>query len=80
MIEHHNCGDLLADLSDYISGEAAQELCKEIEAHLAGCENCRVMVDSLRKTIHLFQETSDLHLPRQVRERLLQSLDLAEYT
>ncbi len=40
------CNQLLADLSAYLDGEMSAELCTEIEHHLTGCEDCRVVVDT----------------------------------
>ena len=50
-MEEHRCKNLLASLSDYVDGSLSENLCTEIERHMAGCENCRLVVDSLRKTI-----------------------------
>jgi predicted anti-sigma-YlaC factor YlaD len=73
------CGDLLVALSDYISGEAAAELCQQIEAHLAECENCRVIVDTVRRTVTLCREITPPAVPTEVRRRLYQVLDLNTY-
>ena len=78
--EHSECKNLLISLSDYIDGEANEALCLEIERHLAGCRNCRVVVDTLRKTVSLYQATSDpVELPAGVRERLYHTLNLENY-
>ncbi|MEJ2010817.1 MAG: zf-HC2 domain-containing protein [Anaerolineales bacterium] len=80
MSEHLNCGEMLYGLSDYIDGEAKQAICDAIEAHMAECPDCRVMVDTLRKTIHLYrQQDSQRELPEDVRARLFYSLDMNEW-
>ena len=79
MAHLHDCRDLLEPLSDYISGEAAESLCAEIEAHMAECEDCRVMVDTLKKTILLYRAAKSDDLPGDVRRRLYQSLDLTTF-
>lgn len=80
MTEHmHDCHVLLRQLSDYISGEAAESLCAEIEAHLADCEDCRIMVDTLRKTILLYRSGRSDELPSDVRRRLHRRLALSEF-
>ncbi len=79
MARLHDCGDLLGPLSDYISGEAAESLCAQIEAHMAECEDCRVMVDTLRKTIFLYRADNPSELPGDVRRRLYQKLDLSAF-
>ncbi len=76
---HINCEALLGSLSEYIDGELAPELCKEIEKHLAGCENCRVVLNTTRRTIDLVQTPLDQPVPDEVRERLFKRLNLDDY-
>jgi anti-sigma factor RsiW len=73
----HNCQTLLGYLSDYIDGDLREELCRAIESHMAGCENCRVVVDTLRKTVYLYHHTDGPPgVPSEVRTRLYRQLDL----
>ena len=51
---HEGCHDLLPELSAYLDGEAAADLCARIDAHLAECEDCRVVVDTLTRTVRLY--------------------------
>ena len=79
-MDEHNCKNLLASLSDYVDGSLGENLCSEIERHMAGCENCRVVVDSLRRTIYLYQVTSEAaSVPDDVRQRLFSRLDLGDF-
>ena len=79
MMVDAECKYLLGSLSDYIDGDLGEEICAEIERHMAGCENCRIVVD-LRKTVYLYRVTSDQEaLPDDVRQRLFHSLDLDDY-
>ena len=76
-MERRECCKLLSSLSEYIDGEVSAEICQEIERHLSGCDNCRIVVDSLRKTIYLYHATATLPaVPDDVRQRLYQRLDL----
>ncbi len=70
------CRDLKAQLSDYIDGELDEGLCGELEKHLAGCENCRIVVDTLRKTILLYRNYGAVSLPDRAHERLIHVLRL----
>jgi anti-sigma factor RsiW len=70
------CRELLSQLSDYIDGELEAALCDELEAHLADCPNCRVMVDTVRKTITLYQTATPAELPPDVEARLYRVLKL----
>jgi predicted anti-sigma-YlaC factor YlaD len=79
MNEERPCLPLLDHLSDYVDGAAAQTICAEIEQHLSGCENCRVVVDTLRHTVHLYHTLSTPTLPESARERLYKTLALTPY-
>ena len=77
---HMNCEALLGSLSEYIDGELSPDLCRELEKHLAGCENCRVVLNTTRRTIDLVQSpTESVAVPEDVRERLFKRLNLDDY-
>jgi len=76
---HKNCQALLGALSEYIDGELPAELCKEIEKHLEGCDNCRVVLNTTKRTIDLVRAPVDEDVPADVRERLFKRLNLDEY-
>jgi anti-sigma factor RsiW len=78
---HNTCEGLLGSLSDYIDGELGAELCREIEKHIAECDDCRIVVDTTRKTIDLVHASSDpqTDLPDDVRDRLFKRLNLDDY-
>jgi len=64
------CSEIAQQLSDYIDGELDQELCAELEKHLAGCNNCRLMVDNLRLTVTLCKDGSCDDLPEALQQKL----------
>lgn len=77
---HSTCERLLGSLSEYIDGELSPELCQELEKHLAGCENCRVVLNTTKRTIDLVQApVENPRLPEDVRERLFKRLNLDDY-
>lgn len=65
-----NCRDVLSQISDYLDAEAARELCGDLEAHFAECTQCRVYIDTVKKTISLYRSERPLDCPEQVRLRL----------
>jgi anti-sigma factor (TIGR02949 family) len=75
------CDQVLDSLCEYLDGELHDELCRELERHLTECEDCRVIVDTTKKTIYLVQcsTEADSPCPDDVRERLFQRLDLDEF-
>ena len=78
-MEKKECKALLGSLSDYVDGTAEDELCRELERHLAECEDCRIVVDTLRKTVYLYRASAETNLPMGVRERLFKRLNLDEF-
>lgn len=79
-MNHESCRHLLNSLSGYVDGDLSLELCAEIERHMAGCENCRIVINTLQKTVDLYHETApDPQLPDDVSHRLYLRLDLSEY-
>jgi len=53
----------------------------KIEKHAAGCQNCRVVVDTLRKTISLYHESAagPAEVAGATREKLFKILNLEDY-
>ena len=77
---HKNCKELLGSLSSYIDGELSPELCQELEKHLAGCNDCRVVLNTTKRTIDLVHTPLEKpDLPEDVRERLFKRLNLDNY-
>ncbi|MBS3753961.1 MAG: zf-HC2 domain-containing protein [Anaerolineales bacterium] len=81
MDQERNCQELAAYLSDYIDDNVEDEaLCDEIEEHIHECENCQIVVDTLKKTLYLVHASAEQTvLPSSVRERLYHRLDLEEF-
>ena len=77
---HDNCKELLGSLSSYIDGDLSPELCQELEKHLAGCDDCRVVLNTTKRTIDLVHAPIEkLDVPEDVRERLFKRLNLDNY-
>ncbi len=77
---HQNCQDLLGSLSDYVDGTLGEQLCDEIERHVSECEDCRIVIDTLKKAIYLYHKTAaPPDVPSDVRERLFKRLALDEF-
>jgi anti-sigma factor RsiW len=74
--DHGECRKLLKDLSDYVDGELDETLCMEIERHMDECDNCRVVVDTLRKTVLLYHSLPPEPMPADAEARLFRRLDL----
>lgn len=78
--EHENCKHLLGSLSEYVDGELNKELCQLLEQHMEDCNNCQVVVDTLRKTVSLYHTATEPEtLPGEIRQRLFKSLNIEAY-
>jgi len=65
-----DCKHILEELNLYIDGELEQELCRQLEAHLKGCDRCRIVLDTTQRTIQLYRDQTPMELPEGVRDRL----------
>ena len=70
-----DCTDYIQNLCSYVDGEADDSICMEIEKHLRDCPECRVMVDTLKKTITLCKEGEKKHFPDELRAKLEAALE-----
>jgi anti-sigma factor (TIGR02949 family) len=75
------CQRLIGELSNLIDGTISPELCAELEAHLKECKNCRIVVDTTKKTIELYhRDEASVEVPEVLREKLWKRLDLGDFT
>ena len=65
-----DCQKHIQAIADYIDGELDAGLCKELEDHLKGCRNCRLMVDSLKQTVMLCKDGKCEELTESIGARL----------
>ena len=80
MNTHETCGQLVASLSEYVDGTLDETLCTDLERHIQDCDDCRVVVDTLRRTIELYHITApEVDVPADVRLRLYACLNLEDY-
>jgi RNA polymerase sigma-70 factor (ECF subfamily) len=69
---------LVTQLHAYLDGELPADLCAELEAHLAGCPDCRVVLDTLGQTVQILHalDAAPPPLPAELEARLLARLVL----
>lgn len=64
-----DCRESIKNLSEYIDGEIDPELCAELEKHLQGCTNCRLVMDSLKMTVKLCRDGVCEDLPESLQKK-----------
>jgi anti-sigma factor RsiW len=65
-----NCKKVIIELTSYLDGALESSVRVDLEQHLARCTDCRLVVDTTRKTIQIFCNSEPVPLPADVRERL----------
>ena len=60
------CADFMAEVGNYLEGDVASQVRKQLEEHLSHCQTCTVMVDSSRKTLRIVTDAGSFDLPQAV--------------
>lgn len=70
------CRDLATQLNDYLDGELPADLCSELEGHFSDCPDCRVVLDTLGRTVQILRDldVAPPPLPADLEARLLERL------
>ena len=69
-----NCKKVIFELSSYLDGILDSDMRSDLELHLSRCTDCRLVVDTCRKTIQIFCNSDPVPLPDDVRKRLHSAL------
>jgi predicted anti-sigma-YlaC factor YlaD len=74
-VDKLSCAEVLEQLADYLDQDARAELCRQIEAHLTGCHDCQLYVDTVKKTIVLYQADREIKMPVHLTDRLRTAME-----
>ena len=58
-----SCADFIAEISNYVDNDVAAGVRTQLEAHLAHCQTCQVVFDSVRKTVQIVTDTGCFDFP-----------------
>lgn len=72
-----DCNEVIEQLSEFLDPEARAQLCREIEQHLSHCHDCKLYVDTVKKTIVIAQSGSAPSIPITLNDRLQAALTRA---
>ena len=64
------CKEVIRKLSEYLDGELEPALAAQLTLHLEDCDDCRLVVDTTRKTVEIFCNTEPVPLPEDIQHRL----------
>jgi predicted anti-sigma-YlaC factor YlaD len=65
-----DCTEVMEQLSEYLDADVQAELRKAVDEHLHACHDCSYYVDTVRKTVVLFQAELRIEVPMKATERL----------
>jgi predicted anti-sigma-YlaC factor YlaD len=69
-----NCRSIIKELANYLDEALDPVLKTSIEKHLEGCEDCRVVVDTTKKTIQIYCNSEPAPLPEETKTRVRDAL------
>ena len=69
-----NCREVIRELSSYLDGDLGTEAVADLERHVKYCDDCRVVVDTVRLTVDIYCKAEPVPMPEDVRTRLHEAL------
>ena len=74
---HHR--DVYKQICDFMGEDLDAPACQEVADHLESCPNCKVYLDTVKKTVTICQEVEqEKEMPEDVKNRLFHVLKLDE--
>ena len=71
-MEHEmTCKELVELVTDYLDGTLPEEVRKQMEQHLSGCDGCTHYLEQMRQTIRLTGQVREENLTPRQRDDLL---------
>ena len=71
-----NCREVSRQLEERLDTELPKNALREVRNHLRHCSNCTAYLDSLKKTVLLYQCCPDPRKPARMRQKLFAILRL----
>jgi len=69
------CDEFMTELGNYLEGDVALEVRRQLEHHLSYCQTCEVVYDSALKTVKIVTDSGSFDLPeiaaRPIREKIM---------
>lgn len=69
-----HCHDMLGKMSDYLDGDLDPDLCAELEKHISDCNNCKLMVNTMKMTVQLCKDGACEDLPEEFQAKFQEKL------
>jgi hypothetical protein len=61
----------MLEVGNYLEGEVAREVLRQIESHLSHCRTYQVVCDSTRKTVRIVTDSGSFDLPDEAAKPIV---------
>jgi anti-sigma factor RsiW len=68
------CTEFLKELTEYLDGTADAALREELDEHMHWCHECKVVLNTTKKTIEIYRDNKLYELPERLRVRLHEAI------
>ncbi len=68
------CQDVQAEISNYLEDDLSPDTRRALEEHLGTCRTCRILIDSMRKTLRIVTESGSFELPLERSSPLVERI------
>ncbi len=68
------CQDVQAEISNYLDEDLSPDIRRALEAHLATCRTCHILLDSVRKTLRIVTDSGSFELPLERSSPLVERI------
>jgi len=69
--------DVYKQICDFMGEDLNAPVCKEVAEHLESCPDCKVYLDTVKKTVTICQESEkEEELPEDIKNRLFNVLNI----
>jgi len=68
------CKEFLTELTDYLDDTISVSMRVELEEHLHWCHDCKVVLNTTKKTIEIYRHNTLYELPEKLRSRLQEAI------
>ena len=68
------CTEFLKELTEYLDGTANASLREELDEHMQWCHDCKVVLNTTKKTIEIYRDNKLYELPERLRVQLHEAI------
>jgi anti-sigma factor RsiW len=65
-----NCSEFMVELTDMLDEQLDADLRRELDAHMSGCDHCKVVFVTTKQTIQIYRNHELFELAPPLQERL----------